>query len=207
MTETPMNAHLFKMYKTPPNSLNELTTTMMMSRQAGFGGSTRCQECGNKAKRDCGFMRCRTCCRSKGFECQTHVTSTWVPAYRRNPKRQRQNPSSGLEGRDFPTKVTSQATFRCVRVSSSEDGGDQYGYLTSVNIGGHGNALLKGHKQQQQANEIGSAAALTMAAATTRTETATALVTAETLVPFAYASPYNAFVSAGAQFFLRPKPY
>ncbi|KAE8698674.1 hypothetical protein F3Y22_tig00110597pilonHSYRG00621 [Hibiscus syriacus] len=185
MTETPMNAHLFKMYKTPPNSLNELTTTMMMSRQAGFGGSTRCQECGNKAKRDCGFMRCRTCCRSKGFECQTHVTSTWVPAYRRNPKRQRQNPSSGLEGRDFPTKVTSQATFRCVR----------------------GNALLKGHKQQQQANEIGSAAALTMAAATTRTETATALVTAETLVPFAYASPYNAFVSAGAQFFLRPKPY
>ncbi|XP_039058619.1 protein SHI RELATED SEQUENCE 3-like [Hibiscus syriacus] len=192
-----------------------------MSRKAGFGGSTRCQECGNKAKRDCGFMRCRTCCRSKGFECQTHVTSTWVPAYRRNPKRLRQNPSSGLEVRDFPAEVTSEARFRRVRVSSGEDGGGhQYAYRTSVNIeGGLFKGILYDHglhqelgegssqetyMQQQQANEIGSAAALTMAAATSRT--ATALVTTETLVPFAYASPYNAFMSAGAQVFLHPKP-
>ena len=85
---------------------------MMSSRQGGFGG-TRCQDCGNQAKKDCGYMRCRTCCRSKGFECRTHIRSTWVPAYRRrqrhqqlssvpqqhlplqNPKRLRENPSSG----------------------------------------------------------------------------------------------------------------
>ncbi|KAE8730386.1 Protein SHORT INTERNODES [Hibiscus syriacus] len=136
---------------------------MMMSlRQGGLGG-TRCQDCGNIAKKDCGYMRCRTCCRSKGFECRTHVKSTWVPAYRRqnrhhqqqqqqqqqqfsslpipllnNPKRLRKNnPSSGLEVGYFPVEVTSPATFRCVRVSSIEDAADQYAYRTAVTIGGH----------------------------------------------------------------------
>lgn len=87
---------------------------MMMSSRGyggGTGGGTRCQDCGNQAKKDCNYMRCRTCCRSKGFECQTHIKSTWVPAYRRrhrhhhqhqqqplqhNPKRLRENPSSGI---------------------------------------------------------------------------------------------------------------
>ncbi|KAF5727193.1 hypothetical protein HS088_TW22G00881 [Tripterygium wilfordii] len=103
-------------------------------------------------------MRCRTCCNSKGFECETHVKSTWVPAYRRQkrhqqlllaassvpqhdkPKRLREeNPSSsGLEERNFPAEVNSLATFRCVRVSSIDETDDeQYAYQTSVNIGGH----------------------------------------------------------------------
>lgn len=78
----------------------------------GIGGS-RCQDCGNQAKKECEYMRCRTCCRNKGFQCQTHVKSTWVPLYRRhqrqqqlaavlpqhlrghNPKRHRQITSSG----------------------------------------------------------------------------------------------------------------
>ncbi|XP_039035179.1 protein SHI RELATED SEQUENCE 3-like [Hibiscus syriacus] len=134
-----------------------------MSRQGGHGG-TRCQDCGNIAKKDCAYMRCRTCCRSKGFGCQTHVKSNWVPAYRRrnryhqqqqeeehqrwsslpnpllsNPKRLRENyPSSGLEVGDFPAQVTLPAMFRCVRVSSIEDvAGDQYAYRTAVTIGGH----------------------------------------------------------------------
>ncbi|GMJ03807.1 SHI-related sequence3 [Hibiscus trionum] len=116
-----------------------------MPRKGGFRGSNRCEECGNKAKKDCGFMRCRSCCRSKGFGCQTHVTSIWVLAYirrlrhppRQNPKRIRHNPSLGLEGKNFLTEVTSQATFRCVRMSSSEDAGDQYAYQAIVNIAVH----------------------------------------------------------------------
>lgn len=50
--------------------------------------STRCQDCGNQAKKECVYMRCRTCCKSKGFQCQTHVKSTWVPLYRRRHRQQ-----------------------------------------------------------------------------------------------------------------------
>ncbi|XP_039059733.1 protein SHI RELATED SEQUENCE 3-like [Hibiscus syriacus] len=184
-----------------------------MSRRGGFGGSIRCQECGNKAKKDCGFMRCRTCCRSRGLDCQTHVTSTWVPAYRRrqkhpqlNPKRLRQNPPSGLKVGNYPAEVTSAATFRCVRMSSVEDGGDQYAYQATVNIEGH---VFKGilydqgpyqslgecssretHSQQNQMN----AAALTTAAVAVTSA-------AESHLPSAYASSFNAFMSAGTQAF------
>ncbi|XVF45358.1 hypothetical protein PTKIN_Ptkin02bG0199400 [Pterospermum kingtungense] len=217
---------------------------MMMSRQGGFGGGTRCQDCGNQAKKDCGYMRCRTCCRSKGFECQTHIKSTWVPAYRRNqnqnqrhhqlsphvlqhhlplqnPKRLRENPSSsGLVVGSFPAEVTSEATFRCVRVSSIDDAADQYAYRAAVSIGGH---VFKGilydqgpdhdhqghhplrecssRETQTQLNQI-NAADLTMA--TTTSTTASTSIAADTL-PFAYASPFNAFMAAGTQFFLHPK--
>ncbi|XP_057543822.1 protein SHI RELATED SEQUENCE 1 [Amaranthus tricolor] len=62
--------------------------------KSSSGGSssttTSCQDCGNKAKRDCGHMRCRTCCKSRGFQCATHVKSTWVPVARRRQKLQQQ---------------------------------------------------------------------------------------------------------------------
>ncbi|CBI17425.3 unnamed protein product, partial [Vitis vinifera] len=121
-----------------------------------------CQDCGNQAKKDCIHMRCRTCCKSRGFQCPTHIKSTWVPAAKRrerqqhltlrgeNPKRQRENPSSsalactrlpthtsGLEIANFPSEVNSPAVFRCVRVSSIDETDDQYAYQTAVNIGGH----------------------------------------------------------------------
>ncbi|KAH7575013.1 hypothetical protein JRO89_XS02G0035400 [Xanthoceras sorbifolium] len=131
--------------------------------------STRCKDCGNQAKKNCVYMRCRTCCKRKGFQCQTHIKSTWIPAYRRhqkqyhqqhqliiasqptvqeqqllqghnstyNPKRIRENPSSGLEVGNFPVQMSSESTFHCVRVSSIDEGIDQYAYHTSVNIGGH----------------------------------------------------------------------
>ncbi|ERM94805.1 hypothetical protein AMTR_s00011p00266130, partial [Amborella trichopoda] len=47
------------------------------------GGTTTCQDCGNQAKKDCLHRRCRNCCKSPGFDCATHVKSTWVPAARR----------------------------------------------------------------------------------------------------------------------------
>ncbi|XP_065852655.1 protein SHI RELATED SEQUENCE 1 [Euphorbia lathyris] len=133
----------------------------------GGEGTRSCQDCGNQAKKDCIHMRCRTCCKSRGFDCQTHVRSTWVPASKRrerqqqlqtiqqqqlhlgreNPKRLRENPTSnsslactdrlGLEVGNFPPEVSSSAVFRCVRVSGFEENEDQYAYQTAVTIGGH----------------------------------------------------------------------
>ncbi|XP_059637329.1 protein SHI RELATED SEQUENCE 1-like [Cornus florida] len=70
---------------------NRSTRLMMMMRQGGGGGGGRgvnCQDCGNQAKKDCAHMRCRTCCKSRGFQCQTHVKSTWVPAAKRRERLQ-----------------------------------------------------------------------------------------------------------------------
>ncbi|GER50326.1 lateral root primordium family protein [Striga asiatica] len=121
--------------------------------------NSRCQDCGNQAKRDCEHLRCRTCCKTRGFECQTHVRSTWVPVSQRrprhctvrqhhqiaatvdqqhygpNPKRYRE--TLGLGEGKFPGEFTSPAVFRCVRVSSIDNLVDQYAYQTSVSIGGH----------------------------------------------------------------------
>ncbi|GMJ07902.1 SHI RELATED SEQUENCE 1, STYLISH 1 [Hibiscus trionum] len=125
-------------------------------------GGVNCQDCGNQAKKDCLHMRCRTCCKSRGFDCQTHVKSTWVPASKRrerqpnlpalqqqHPRGQNPTPSSlactrlpthmsGLEQLgNFPPEVRSHAVFRCVTVSSIDDADDQYAYQTAVRIGGH----------------------------------------------------------------------
>ncbi|KAI4367688.1 hypothetical protein MLD38_023396 [Melastoma candidum] len=64
---------------------------MMRSGGERYGSSssssgTRCQDCGNQAKKDCRYMRCRTCCNGKEFQCQTHVKSTWIPAHRRRQR-------------------------------------------------------------------------------------------------------------------------
>ncbi|OAY37266.1 protein SHI RELATED SEQUENCE 1 [Manihot esculenta] len=60
----------------------------MMMREGGLLCGSRCQDCGNQAKKECIYMRCRTCCKSKGFQCETHVRSTWIPAYRRRRRPQ-----------------------------------------------------------------------------------------------------------------------
>ncbi|KAJ8451963.1 hypothetical protein Cgig2_007446 [Carnegiea gigantea] len=64
---------------------------MMMSGGGGGerGGTIPCQDCGNQAKKDCVHMRCRTCCKSRGFDCPTHVKSTWVPASVRRERHHR----------------------------------------------------------------------------------------------------------------------
>lgn len=133
---------------------------LMMSSSSSAGGSgiINCEDCGNQAKKDCTHRRCRTCCTSRGFECQTHVKSTWVSASKRRqrqqqqqqepqlqqhtdiPKRPRQNhPNSSVSGfGNFPAEVRSPAVFNCVRVSSIDDlGEDQFAYQTAVSIGGH----------------------------------------------------------------------
>ncbi|XP_010548305.1 PREDICTED: LOW QUALITY PROTEIN: protein SHI RELATED SEQUENCE 2 [Tarenaya hassleriana] len=113
-----------------------------------------CRDCGNQAKKGCAHMRCRTCCKSRGFDCPTHVRSTWVPVARRRerqqqlggggganiPKRPRDTPSTGtldMGEAAFPAEVNSEAVFRCVRMSGIDDGDGQYAYQTAVNISGH----------------------------------------------------------------------
>ncbi|KAJ8422146.1 hypothetical protein Cgig2_013309 [Carnegiea gigantea] len=56
--------------------------------RGGERGGMNCQDCGNQAKKDCAHLRCRTCCKSRGFDCPTHVKSTWVPASKRRERQQ-----------------------------------------------------------------------------------------------------------------------
>lgn len=70
-------------------SSDENRSTVFVGSGSGSGGIS-CQDCGNQAKKDCPHMRCRTCCKSRGFDCQTHVKSTWVPAARRRERQQQQ---------------------------------------------------------------------------------------------------------------------
>ncbi|MBA0830011.1 hypothetical protein Goarm_014565, partial [Gossypium armourianum] len=85
---------------------------------SGSSSATTCQDCGNQAKKDCSHRRCRTCCKSRGFDCPTHVKSTWVPAARR---RERQlmaaavttagaGSSGSTSGVKKPRLITSQNT-------------------------------------------------------------------------------------------------
>ncbi|CAM6034382.1 unnamed protein product, partial [Sphagnum compactum] len=61
-------------------------------------GSTACQECGNQAKKDCSYQRCRTCCKSRGFECSTHLKSTWVPAAKRRERQAAESAAATSSG-------------------------------------------------------------------------------------------------------------
>lgn len=65
------------------------------TRSSGSGGMS-CQDCGNQAKKDCVHMRCRTCCKSRGFHCSTHIKSTWVPAAKRRERQQQLSAAATL---------------------------------------------------------------------------------------------------------------
>lgn len=92
-----------------------------MSSQGRSGGgneSINCEDCGNQAKKDCEHMRCRTCCKSRGFPCQTHVKSTWVPAARRRERLQQQ--------------VVRGETLRRLRDNPTGGGGSSGGACTNT---------------------------------------------------------------------------
>ncbi|XP_042425081.1 protein LATERAL ROOT PRIMORDIUM 1-like [Zingiber officinale] len=155
-----------------------LESRVILGATAGAGVFT-CQDCGNQAKKDCSHRRCRTCCKSRGFDCSTHVKSTWVPAARRRerqltvaaaagsststsaPKKARlvssqpatasHTSTSNTTPRSFdttsshqdagvkenlPGHVRAPALFKCVRVTSIDDGEDEYAYHAMVKIGG-----------------------------------------------------------------------
>uniref|UniRef100_A0A1J3F6G5 Protein SHI RELATED SEQUENCE 1 n=4 Tax=Noccaea caerulescens TaxID=107243 RepID=A0A1J3F6G5_NOCCA len=240
---------------------------MMMRSGGGVGNGASCQDCGNQAKKDCAHTRCRTCCKSRGFECPTHVRSTWVPAAKRRerqqqlatvhpppqlargetgvPKRQRENlpatssslvctriPShnaSGLEVGSFPAEVSSSAVFRCVRVSSVEDGEEEFAYQTAVSIGGHifkgilygqgsgssgggYNVIAAGEDSSGGAQQMNlmTAGSVTVATASSSTPNAggigssSAAATAYIDPAALYPTPINTFM-AGTQFFPNPR--
>ncbi|KAJ3672437.1 hypothetical protein LUZ60_007158 [Juncus effusus] len=79
------------------------------SSSGGARSGTSCQDCGNNAKKDCVHSRCRTCCRSRGFQCSTHVKSTWVPASKR---RERQQQLAALMGGGTSGTGTGEASKR-----------------------------------------------------------------------------------------------
>ncbi|CAJ2679346.1 unnamed protein product [Trifolium pratense] len=127
-----------------------MSTTQL--REEVLQGS-KCEECGNQAKKDCEYSRCRNCCKNKGFNCQTHIRSTWIPADRRRrhrmdqpPNQQHQlhehkkhkqiNPFSSFEEFKFPAVVNSMATLTCVQMRSMDDRVNEMAYQTSVEIGG-----------------------------------------------------------------------
>ncbi|XP_057813820.2 protein SHORT INTERNODES [Cryptomeria japonica] len=70
--------------------------------------TTTCQDCGNQAKKDCIHLRCRTCCKSRGFDCVTHVKSTWVPAAKR---RERQQAEAAAIASGHPRPKSKRARF------------------------------------------------------------------------------------------------
>ncbi|CAL0317532.1 unnamed protein product [Lupinus luteus] len=80
------------------------------------GGTTTCQDCGNQAKKDCPNRRCRICCKSRGFDCPTHVKSTWVPAARRRERQLMQAVNGGgcstasTSGAKKPKLISSHTT-------------------------------------------------------------------------------------------------
>ncbi|KAE8715672.1 Protein SHI RELATED SEQUENCE 1 [Hibiscus syriacus] len=83
---------------------------------SGGGGGISCQDCGNQAKKDCPHMRCRTCCKSRGFDCQTHVKSTWVSASKR---RERQQQLAALQQQQLQLRTENPRRHRENRSSSS----------------------------------------------------------------------------------------
>ncbi|WVZ10678.1 hypothetical protein V8G54_015208 [Vigna mungo] len=104
-------------------------SSFMVGGSGSGSGGISCQDCGNQAKKDCPHMRCRTCCKSRGFDCQTHVKSTWVPASRR---RERQQQLSVLQQNmetsgDLPRRQrerdhnnpTSSSPLACTRLPSN----------------------------------------------------------------------------------------
>ncbi|CAK7336517.1 unnamed protein product [Dovyalis caffra] len=56
------------------------------SRKTNTGPARACRDCGNRAKKECQYRRCRTCCKGRGYDCTTHMKSTWVSAARRRER-------------------------------------------------------------------------------------------------------------------------
>ncbi|CAH8268596.1 unnamed protein product [Arabidopsis lyrata] len=124
-------------------------------------GEKVCRDCGNRAKKECLFERCRTCCKSRGYNCVTHVKSTWIPS---SATRSSSSPSerkkklkldkqssanvsllpttTSRQERSFkeglPGKIEAPAVFKRTRVTAiSNNEQAEIGYQATVTISGH----------------------------------------------------------------------
>ncbi|XP_074587403.1 uncharacterized protein LOC141843247 isoform X4 [Curcuma longa] len=97
----------------------------------GIVGGHSCQDCGNQAKKDCSHLRCRTCCKSRGFQCSTHVKSTWVPASKRRERQQQLVAAAAAAGESSKRsrEIVVAATTTTTRKSKSRavSGGGERG--------------------------------------------------------------------------------
>ncbi|XP_074297341.1 protein SHORT INTERNODES-like [Silene latifolia] len=83
-----------------PNLIEDGRYPSQVCGSGSGSGTISCQDCGNQAKKDCDHMRCRTCCKSRGFDCATHVKSTWIPSSvhrHRHHNHHNNNPNEGQE--------------------------------------------------------------------------------------------------------------
>ncbi|KAF8091143.1 hypothetical protein N665_0452s0012 [Sinapis alba] len=129
-----------------------------------------CKDCGNRAKKECLFERCRTCCKNRGYNCATHVKSTWVPssaASRSSSSSSDRNKKLKIDSSDktksvlivptttsrqersfkegLPGKIEAPAVFKRTRVTAvSNNEQAEIGYLATVTISGH---VFKGFLQ------------------------------------------------------------
>ncbi|XP_028798494.1 protein LATERAL ROOT PRIMORDIUM 1-like [Neltuma alba] len=90
--QEPEHGHYLKKQGTTMFELNDSSGNLIQNENgltvsATNSGGTTCQDCGNQAKKDCSYRRCRTCCKSRNYDCPTHVKSTWVPESRRRERR------------------------------------------------------------------------------------------------------------------------
>lgn len=121
--------HLQRLHQNP--SAADATPAAMRQARGGGGEGVNCQDCGNQAKKDCAHLRCRTCCKSRGFDCQTHVKSTWVPAAKRRERLQQQ-----LALGDNPKRIReNHGATACTisRLPSSASGDGIATCLSSIN--------------------------------------------------------------------------
>ncbi|KAG6401406.1 hypothetical protein SASPL_138262 [Salvia splendens] len=206
---------------------------MIRGGEATESSRSRCQDCGNQAKKDCEHSRCRSCCKNRGFQCETHVKSTWIPVAKRrprhlamhphhqippllhqqlalasNPKRYREIPQLGFEEVGLPAEACFPAVFRCVRVSSVDDNavGHQYAYQTSVSIGGHvftGILYDQGAEPQGTGNYVTGENSSSAAAALSDHPNSVARTTGTTSPSFA--APFSAFTNTTPHFLHYPK--
>ncbi|KFK34683.1 hypothetical protein AALP_AA5G177900 [Arabis alpina] len=64
---------------TKPSPVVNFSAAVVEEENSNVGEKV-CKDCGNRAKKECLFERCRTCCKSRGYHCVTHVKSTWIPS-------------------------------------------------------------------------------------------------------------------------------
>ncbi|XP_062093175.1 protein SHI RELATED SEQUENCE 6-like [Humulus lupulus] len=101
-----------------------------------------CSDCGNRAKKECKFRRCRTCCRARAFPCSTHVRSTWVPVASR-----RKRPAVEISGVGDGSSGSSFSASKKPRFNDSQTTAASYSSTSisnnALNTFTHQDAILK----------------------------------------------------------------
>ncbi|RRT43046.1 hypothetical protein B296_00051670, partial [Ensete ventricosum] len=121
---TSTTAGLLSFSDEPLHAGGTIGPTLSM-RGSGGGGGMSCQDCGNQAKKDCSHMRCRSCCKSRGFQCPTHVKSTWVPAAKRRERQQQLSATAALQQQSRRLRIGGSTTAALTRGGGGDDSGGE----------------------------------------------------------------------------------